>query len=534
MWAQDFRQKTVANLEAMLGWEDLASQDVDFVVRDIWGIFRFLCNLHSYLFVGGRGAGKTTLASQAVNLCRSGEYARERVVVAMNCASVSSVGEKAEAATIQKFIALFFEKLLAELRLRKQAEYQKLRRISSTYALWRKWQDFRSLERQVERFSRRDISTLRKLTNIIAQSRLRLSIDVASFRFSLLDAGPLRVGSVDVSPLTLTFAREGSGSFLDVGQLTANLDDEMGDIEAVLIPLMRNLIPHLLSNNVKRIFVILDDFHFLPVPSQVRIIHFLRRVVAQLEGQGISMVFKIFSATNLTPYIRGVLGLLNKEIAIRNIESSLENLEDRRIAITSLLKAILRKTGWEDSMVRHIFTQRVINWLLVFSGGHPRRFLEMCTKYIEITAGEPSLFYDEVTLAAASVLSEYHQNFIAQLGIEKDPLAREYQRVYMDSIKRVAEKLVDFPSPFILVEHHDLQTNMAFAQWIDDAVAIGDLLEIDGNRQVGGRWYKLFTVNPVTLHLYGGSRSFRQIYHHIDNIQHGVFTDEIPRLPSEI
>jgi hypothetical protein len=517
MATSDYK-KAVANLEAAIGWESLASQeDFDFPIKDIWGIFPFLESPQNYYFVGSRGAGKSALVTQSVQLL---ENDKQVLLCALNGASFRSIGDSAHIETVKKFITGFFATLLDQIRIRKN--YERIARISTTYAWVREWRDFREWREYLSSIIRQETDSKSQIPALFGKSHLRLLIDVASIRFALLDAGPIQVGSFKLTPIKMSFdAPPDKRDLLFRSEEVRNsLNTEIGFIEPVLSSLVNELAQHCQNENINKIVILVDDFHFLSLASQVRIIHFLRRVIGQLRSKNITMILKIFSATNLTPYIRGVLGLAKKELEVRNIESSLENLEIKRQAIENLLVLILRKSDWADDDIRRLFRREIIDLILVLSGGHPRRFLEMSAVLIGNTQGNLGNLYDDVMFAAATILNEYRNNLHIQLGIDEDPRANEYQRVYEKSVSHLTEHFASVDNPFILVPYSEIQGLMDFAQWLDDAVAIGDLLEIVNLVWIGREPYRLVALNPATM--YYRRYDFRIRYHDIVDIQIGA------------
>jgi hypothetical protein len=229
------------------------------------------------------------------------------------------------------------------------------------------------------------------------------------------------------------------------------------------------------------------------------------------------VILKIFSATNISPYIKGVLGLAKKELEVRNIESSLENLEIKRQAIENLLVIILKKAKWSDDNIRRLFRREIIDHLLILSGGHPRRFLEMSAKLIDTTEGNLSNLYQDTLLSAAKILSDYRKDLSIQLGIDGDPRANQYQKVYESAITRLTEYFKNGDSPFFLIPHEAIEAHVNFSQWVDDAIAIGDLLEITNLIRVKQIPYKLVCINPASA--YYQQRDFRVSYQDIVDIQ---------------
>jgi energy-coupling factor transporter ATP-binding protein EcfA2 len=389
-------QRAIAFLEAALGWDTLEAQGLDdFLIKDIWGIYEFLKTNQSYYFVGSRGAGKSTLVAQAVRLLGNNP---QTLVCVLDGDAFRSVGEGAERETIRKFIKGSLEKIFEQIKLR--AGYERIARISSVYAAVKEWADFH--------VARHHISTLvegRKsgALETFVRSGLRVSFNAGPLGVSLLEAGPLRIGKIAV-PLELTFnaSAEADKPLFDFEQFRESLNAEIGAVEPVIESLVNEIAKLCKKQNINEIVVLCDDFHLLSVVSQVRIIHFLRRVIGQLKAQNISMILKIFSATNLSPYIKEVLGL-RKELMVKRIDSSLENLEQKRQAVENLLVLILKRAGWSDDKIRRLFRREVIDLLLVLSGGHPRRFLEMSASLIKI--GNVNNLYHDVMFAAAKVLN---------------------------------------------------------------------------------------------------------------------------------
>lgn len=456
----DNYQQAIANLEAALGWETIdAKGKDDFQIKDIWGIFPFLESSQSYYFVGSRGAGKSILVAQSIRLLRSNE---QTMLCALDGTAFKSIGEGAENETVKKFITTFFTNLLEQIKERKN--YKRIAFYSSTYAKFREWADFRESINYLNNLTGKETKNVAGSAITFAKSHLRLLMDVASIKFSLVDAGILQFGSIELTPIQLDFnATSEANEVFQASEIRESLNNDIGFIEPALSPLVDKLAEHCKEQGIDRIVVLGDDFHFLSLVSQVRIIHFLRRVIGQLRPRGISVILKIFSATNISPYIKGVLGLAKKELEVRNIESSLENLEIKRQAIENLLVIILKKAKWSDDNIRRLFRREIIDHLLILSGGHPRRFLEMSAKLIDTTEGNLSNLYQDTLLSAAKILSDYRKDLSIQLGIDGDPRANEYQKVYESAITRLAENFRNGDSPFFLIPHEAIEAHANFS-----------------------------------------------------------------------
>lgn len=504
----------VALLEVAVGAENLlkALGRDDFQIKDIWGIYDFLKTNQSYYFVGSRGSGKTTLVTQAVHLLGSKP---RTILFTLSGNAVQSIGEGAESETIRKFITVFFGELLEQIE--QQAGYKRIARISSVYAAIREWADFRIARRLLSRLTgeRRTSGALEALV----KSHLRLSFSAGPLGVSLLEAGPLKIGRVAI-PLQLTFnaTPEADRQLSDLERFRENLNAEIGSVESVIEPLVNEIANHCKKHNVDEIMVLCDDFHLLSVASQVRILHFLRRVVAQLEKQhSILMILKIFSATNLSPYIKGVLGL-KRELMVKRIDSSLENLEQKRQAVENLLVLLLKRAGWSDDRIRRLFRREVIDLLLVLSGGHPRRFLEMAASLIKVTKGSAENLYHDVMFAAAKVLKEYRNDLAIHLGIDGDPHVSQYKQSYDSALNVLTDRIVQAEQgPFFVVPHHIIEANAALCQWLDDAIVVGDLLEIVELVRVGQNPCKLLALNPSAVYL--GNQNLKISYQDISEIQ---------------
>lgn len=504
-------QVAVAFLEAAFGWETLEAQGVDdFQIKDIWGIYDFLKTNQSYYFVGSRGAGKTVLVTQALRLLGNKP---QTLLLSLSGNAAKAIGEGAENETIRKFMTDFFEKLLEQIELR--TGYERIAKISSMYAAVRKWADFGVAKRLLSR-----LAGERKPGGNIeawARSHLRLSFSAGPLGVSLLEAGPLRIGRVEV-PLQLTFnaTPDADEPLFNNELLRKNLDTEIGDVEKLIDSLINEIANHCKKQNVNEIVILCDDFHLLSIISQLRILHFLQHVVNQLKKRQISMVLKIFSATNLYPYITRGLGL-KKELLVRRIDSSLDNLEQKRQAVENLLVLILKRAGWSDDKIRRLFRRELIDLLLILSGGHPRRFLEMTARFIEVTRKNGVNLYHNAMLAAAEVLKEYRTDLPIHLGIDRDPRSDQYERSYGSALDVLAKRIVSIGNPFFVVPYSLIHTNAAFCQWLDDAIVIGDLLEIVKLIQVDQNDYELLALNPATVYFI--NPGFKINYQDISELQ---------------
>lgn len=504
--------KAIASLVAARGYETLEVKDADdFQIKDTWGIFPFLTSRQNYYFVGSRGAGKSLLVAQTEKLLRSQPSV---LICFLDGASYRSIGQDAEGETFKKFLNGFFINILERVKERKN--YRRIAKISSIYAGIREWADFRVPLRYIGSLTGQRVTLSEEVTSYV-KSHLRLSLDIASVKISLLEMGVVRLGNIELRPLQidLSATNDLEVAMFQPEQIREEMNKNIGAAEAILSPLVNRIRDFCLQEKFDTIFVLGDDFHFLTPISQVRIIHFLRRIGAQLRPYNISVVVKLFSATNLSPYIKKVLGLSDKEMEIKNIESSLENLEIKRQAIENLLLVVLRHAGWSDDEIRRLFRREVIDLLLILSGGHPRRFLETSAKLIEITQGNLTNLYQDILLSASLVLNRYRGELPIQLGIDGDPDADKYQRFYESAVNLLVQSSGE--TPYFLMPYATLETHIGFGQWIDDAIAIGDLLEIAGLTRVNQIPYKLVALNPAAA--YFKNKNFRISYQDIVDLQ---------------
>lgn len=405
---------------------------------------------------------------------------------------------------LRSFWSVFFTDILESIKERKN--YRRIAKISSVYAGIREWSDFRVPHRHIASLAGRRVALTEEVISY-AKSHLRLSLDIASVRISLLEMGVVRLGNVELRPLQIDLSATNNlqVNMFEPKQIREEMDKNIGAVEGVLSPLVDKIRDLCLQENIDTIFVVGDDFHSLTPISQLRIIHFLHRISSQLlepENERVSVVVKLFSATNLYPYIKYALGL-GRDIETKNIESSLENLEIKRQAIENLLLVILRRAKWSDDEIRRLFRREVIDLLLILSGGHPRRFLETSAKLVEITQGNLTNLYHDILLSASLVLNKYRRELPIQLGIDRDPNSMDYQRFYEWAINSVVQMSIqnNRETPYFLVPYATLEANVGFSQWIDDGIAIGDLLEIANLIRVDQIPYKLVALNPATAYL---------------------------------
>lgn len=195
-------QQAIAELDAARGWETIAAKERDdFQIKDIWGIFAFLTSAQNYYFVGSRGAGKSILVEQSIRLMRNDP---NLILSVMDGITLKAIGESAESETVKKFIVAFFGNILG--RIKRRTNYDKIAYYSTTYAMYRKWADFRDLYQHMKTLTGRETTSLAGAVASFAKSHLRLLLDVASIKFTLVDLPIIKFGSVELKPIQLEFS----------------------------------------------------------------------------------------------------------------------------------------------------------------------------------------------------------------------------------------------------------------------------------------------------------------------------------------
>ena len=235
-----------------------------------------------------------------------------------------------------------------------------------------------------------------------------------------------------------------------------------------------------------------------------------------------------------------------KEILLHNIEASLERIDGKRRAMENLLIRVLTSDKeFAEAEVHELFPREIIDSIVVLSGGHPRRFLEICSKVLEKSEGiQDEHLFNKIMLSSAEVRNSARNELSVQLGMKGGSESQQYQEWYVKTIRKVVDQSITKPrsqkksnrkamrktvndgvtinNPIIAIPRNDMRNNFELAQWIRDAIAIGDFLEIVYNYAIENKFYYLLAVNPATVYdFYGENFNFLE-YQTIVEIQRGA------------
>jgi hypothetical protein len=172
--------------------------------------------------------------------------------------------------------------------------------------------------------------------------------------------------------------------------------------------------------NLGKVVVLVDDLHLIQPDVQIDLVRSLLYISAEIRKLGIKTSVKLFSAMNFYTDISHTLKLTEKELQLKNIEASLVNMSTKRRAFENLSSIILSSNDkFSESEINEMLPREVIDQILVLSGGHPRRFLQMASRFLDRTKGISSdNLFDSLLISSAEVVSNSRKNLIVELGID--------------------------------------------------------------------------------------------------------------------
>jgi hypothetical protein len=518
----------VSVLNSSLGWSPMSPHaKIDFTISDIWNISPFLTSQQNIYFVGSRGAGKSTIISKAVQIVDEGNQKSTKKVIhcVINPSSFMSLNTQEYDKFVNQLLFNLFELLESQLKVLKG--YPRLARVTSIGVAIRELFEFRKWNHQLQSFGFSDDGKPPEpnVLNIQSKSRKNLSTGLGKLDFSLLNAGKFQIGGLSLTPIQIGFEANKEQSIeYEANTLRTEITKSIANLDKVINLLIRELARHCKRTGVEKIIVLVDDLHLLPLSLQARALFILNRITLQISSRGIPTMIKIFSATDLSADVKNALGFTRKDMDVRNIESSLIGVESKRRAIENLLVRLLQGfLEMPDSDFRKLFPREVLDLVLVLSGGHPRRFLEICATMLEKSEGSRNdNLYRTIMLAAADVVNESRTNLPVQLGIESDPNSENYREWYNRSKDLLITQSINMQSLFFLVPQVTTRNHPEIEQWLGDAVAIGDLLEVVRLDWEGDDAYIMFALNPATIYDKLGKCDLQLSYQDIVNIQIGA------------
>lgn len=531
----------ISALEAAFGRDTIAPQArLDLQISDIWNVYERITSAQDYYFVGSRGAGKTTIISKAIAVIQDENLLRVKRTLpyVVTCSTFLTPNKVVSGDTLKHILYHFFGSLIGQLK--PLLNLERVAKISVIAAKTFEWLNDRDWNRKLDSLlkGQQEQSVPEDMART-SRVRLKLLSDVGTLRLSVLEAGIVTLGSVSFTPIKVgvEHEREKNETPFRSGRLTASTSDQRGEVDQQLAPMLNNLIRKIGKEckqaEVEKIIVFVDDLQFLPLPMQVEVVRTLRYIAGQLKSRGVIMALKLFSATDLAPDIADSLRLSRKELQPKNIESSLENIDAKRRALETLLVRILQVgLGFTERELQQLFPREVVDQILVLSGGHPRRFLQICSIVLDKTQGRfDDNLYNVIMLSAAETINDTRRNLAVQLGMDIEPHAEEYSAWYETVMDNLVQYATTVNSPFFLIPHSEMRNNRELEQWVNDTVAIGDLLEIADEKWVNSEAYRLLALNPATIYDKTGKSEFHVTYQDIVNLQIGARQIEYKPIP---
>ena len=500
---------------------------IDFTISDIWNISPFLTSQQNIYFVGSRGAGKSTIISKAMQIIdeENQKSARKTVYCVINPSSFISLNTLEYEKFVNQLLHNLFELLETQLKIMKG--YPRLAFITSIGAAVREMVEFGDWNKNLQTFetNRANIKSEQNVLDVQSKSRKSLSSGLGKLDFSLLTAGKFQLGGVSLTPIQIGFesSKEQTVEY-DTNLLRKEINKTVENLDQTTTSLIKELVRHCRREKIEKIIILIDDLHLLPLSLQAKTLFLLHRITLQVSSHRIPTMIKLFSATDLSTDVKNALGFTRKDMDVRNIESSLVGIENKRRAIENLLVRLLQGyLGMPDIEFRNLFPREVLDLILILSGGHPRRFLEICAAMLEKTEGvRNENLYRTIMLAAADVINESRQNLPVQLGIDSDPNSEKYREWYNYSKDLLISQSLNNQSLLFMVPQVTTRNHPEVEQWLGDAVAIGDLLEIVKLDWEDEDAFRLYAINPATIYDKYGKCDMQLSHQDIVNIQIGA------------
>lgn len=521
----------VAALEEGMARQNIPTMaEIDLYINDVWNITERVQNLQNYYFVGSRGSGKTTIISKAKLAIQSGNDSKAQKLLpcSISCSALIS-DENGEFDKLSLFLFNLFSTLVQEIDPYLKDDYEKIRKISAIASFVIKLTNKKNWNKVLDGLIASNAQENGENHNqlLTSRNRLKLLTDIGSIRVSLFQAGVLSIGNLSFTPIELSFEHTQEKSQSTEVQTTKQIDESDKEFTKKINIIVRKFARECQKGNVNRVHIFVDDLQFLTLPMQIKVIDNLRLLAKKMEGNDIQFVLKLFSAVDLSRDILDSLNLSEGELQAKNIESSLESIDARKRSLEGLLIRILQvgKSIPEDE-VQKWFPNTIIEQILILSGGHPRRFLKIASFFLErqlLNSGGTT--FDILMESAAEALNDSRNNLISQLGIGADPIAIKYSEWYRETVSSLVNTYINNDqSLFILVPKETTRKDTTLEQWIKDAIAIGDLIEIGETSWIDGKAFWLLALNPATVQGLTGSCKNPINYQDVVKIQLGIRT----------
>lgn len=514
----DINKRIQRILDDNLAWSAIAPS-YNFTIEDIWGVEEFLTGQQNHYFFGSKGSGKSSLVTIA-----KGKISESPSSIP--CIVHSSIFENDinVETHVSRVLKGMFDNIIETIELKQK--YQKWKWLSSTYVGVRNFLDLRHVKKLSEDLVVSDKGkNAGKASSLLSQTRLELSAGIGEVELSAFSAGSLKVGNASITPLQLGFKISPDK---DLNARQNPVDDLEINTEQLLLELSKEICARLKEIGVQKLFILIDDYHLFSMVSQVQLLKTLARLRANFNDNGVSLSYKIFSATDLSVDILNSISLATvNEITYLNIEASLDKAKRtiKRRAMENRLVKLLSLNGITPDIIDEKFPPDIMNHVFTLSGGHFRRAWKIFSKILD--SENRYAPYDVVEKASADVIKEFRDNLPVQVGIEKESYRINYKNWYNKTIINMVRFFQRKESTFFVISESDPKKYPELVQWINDAVAIGDILEIakdffrrDEKDHLIHYW--LLALNPATVRGILGYSESRITYQNIEDIQSGL------------
>ncbi|MCK5056370.1 MAG: hypothetical protein KAT34_06935 [Candidatus Aminicenantes bacterium] len=503
-------KKMEAFLQGAFDFEKIPSvKKRDLKVIDVWNATDLCLNNQNNIFIGGRGSGKSTLINISI------QKIKEDNMELMGDASLycsirsqdifKSIDREFTENDLGRFIRLLFKGIFGSFDSFKK-EKVKMGYVSKLIANLK----FKKIIKKLDLSFTSGTSIKSK---IIRSIRSKIAEEVGSVSFSLVDSALVSFGKITFAPLAISYKsiKKRKNDFNEQNDLTKDKDSNLDlskkssdqELDENMLLLLNIISKKAQRNFIKKCVIFVDDFHFLPLYFQINFIALLLYISQLLTKNGIITAFKVFSSHDTSTDITAVLGYHEKEFTTCHLEATLKNIDVKRRALESLLIRVLcAENRFKESDVQNYFTRETIDSLVIFSGGHPRRFLQMASRFMNKSRGERNQnVHHFLMLSAAEVINKSRKSLGVQLGVGQDIELKRYLSWHKDTISNLVQwSVTKNKGFFFFLPLRQLREDLELKQWLEDAITVGDILEIEKELVIDKEIYRLIAINPATIY----------------------------------
>lgn len=505
----------------------------DIKIIDVWNSDEVGLNDQNYFFIGSRGSGKTTLLETSIQKIEEDNLDLKKNATLYCKIRSQDIFKSIEREYTERDLGRFIRILLKGI-------YESFdtivdEKIKSGYfeRIFSPPKFYRTLKKLEATLS--DKSSVK--SKIIRSIRSKIAEEFGSASFSIMDTGFVSFGKIEFSPLSITYKpkKKSDDKHHEHPDKEKKTDDKEyppkksieEELDEKIVQCLGIIEAKAKKSSIKKCFIFIDDFQFLPLHFQINFIQILLFISQHLTRNGIVTAFKIFSSHDTTTDIAAVLSTGEKELTPRHLEATLEVIDVKRRALESLLIRVLcAEDRFKESEVQNFFTREIIDAFVILSGGHPRRFLQIASRFMNLSKGvKNENVHNFLMLSAVEVIHSSRKALGVLLGIVQGIELDRYKKWYQETLSNLVNWVVSGQQDyFFLISLKQLRRNFELEQWLSDAIAIGDILEIERKRIIDKEVYRLIAINPATLGDYMGAND-KPILHYNDvvDIQTGSY-----------